>query len=221
MERFLIVVPAYNVTGSIRELLQTIMSEQPGMDILAVDDGSIDDTSSGAQSAGAECLSFPENLGKGAALRAGFGRAIEVDYDAVLTLDADLQHDPVEIENLLAAYRARRSLVLGVRRREGGMPWQRRLSNSLVSCFSSVLAGRWLQDAQCGFRLIPTELLRRISLRGSRYELEPELVIKAARSGYPICEVPVKTIYNRNRSSIRPFFDTLRFLKMVFQSLFW
>lgn len=221
MERYLIIIPAYNASGSIRELLQAIKTEHPGIDILVVDDGSTDDTLSVTQSVGTECLSFPENRGKGAALRAGFAHAIKASYEAVLTLDADLQHDPAEIGNLLTAYRGQRSLVLGVRRKEGAMPWQRRLSNSLVSCFSSALAGRWLRDAQCGFRLIPTELLSKIPLHGDRYELEPELVIKAARIGYPIAEARVKTIYNRNRSAIRPFFDTLRFLKMVFQSLFW
>jgi glycosyltransferase involved in cell wall biosynthesis len=221
VERHLIIVPAYNASGSIGQLIRAIESEQPGLEILVVDDGSVDETSSVARSSGATCLRFSENRGKGAALRAGFAHAIEARYDAVLTMDADLQHDPVEIKNLLTSYCSRRSLVLAVRRREGNMPLQRRLSNSLVSCFSSVLGGRWLRDAQCGFRLIPTELLSGLTLQGTRYELEPELAIKAARIGYPISEVTVNTIYNRNRSSIRPFFDTLRFLKMVFQSLFW
>ena len=99
--------------------------------VVVVDDGSTDDTAAAAEAAGATVLRQVPNAGKGAALRAGFRHALEAGADAVVTLDADGQHDPAEIPAFLAAFAAARpELVIG-QRDFGAMPPVRRLSNTL------------------------------------------------------------------------------------------
>jgi hypothetical protein len=136
-------------------------------------------------------------------------------------MDVDLQHDPTEIGRFIEVFEQSRALVIAIRRRSGDMPLQRRISNFLVAWICSLLAGRKISDVQCGFRLIPISLLKLAKLTGKRYELESELVIRAGRARFPIEEITIDTIYNQSKSSIRPISDTLRFLKMAFQSLFW
>jgi glycosyltransferase involved in cell wall biosynthesis len=221
MDGTLIVIPAYNAGATLRKLLSEIHRRYPTLDVLVVDDGSEDNTGREAAGSGVEVLRLEQNRGKGAALRAGFAYALTADYASVITLDADLQHDPAEIAGFMSIFERTDSLVIGVRARRRPMPPARRLSNYLVSLFCSLLAGRKLIDVQCGYRLLPVPLLRTLPLTGRRYELELELAIRAARSGSAIEELPVRTIYNRHHGFINPLADTLRFLKMCWQSLFW
>lgn len=221
MQRILVIIPAYNADGSIPALLNAIESLDRDLPVLVVDDGSRDRTCEVARAGGAECVRLGINQGKGTALRAGFEYLVEHEYAAALTIDADLQHDAAEIPNFIRAWQQAPGLVIGVRKRDRRMPYHRRLSNHLVSWVTSLLAGHGFIDAQCGFRLIPADLLRSLSLVGKRYEMEEELLIKAGRLRYPVTEIEVRTIYNSGRSFIRPISDTFRFLKMAFESLFW
>ena len=110
--------------------------------VVVVDDGSTDDTAAQAEAAGATVIRQVPNQGKGAALRAGFRHALEQGADAVVTLDADGQHDPDEIPVFLAAFaRDRPELVIG-RRDFSQMPAARRVSNTLGGWVFSAAVGR-------------------------------------------------------------------------------
>ncbi|MFH2055510.1 MAG: glycosyltransferase family 2 protein [bacterium] len=217
----LIVIPALNAVATLAALIEGVRSALPDAEILIIDDGSTDGTASLAESLAVGCQRLGRNLGKGAALRQGFIRAVAQRYRRVLTLDADLQHDPVELPGFLAAAVDSKTVVIGRRLRRRPMPWQRQLSNFLVSLVTSWAAGQKLPDAQCGYRLLPVSLLRQIQLSANHYELEMELLIKAGRAGYRISSVPIQTIYSSSKSSIRPFLDTIRFLLLLVRSLFW
>jgi glycosyltransferase involved in cell wall biosynthesis len=221
MRRVLVTIPAYNAAGTLSELIAQIRRRHQTLDILVVDDGSTDDSGRVALSAGAAVLTQSENLGKGEALKRGFVYAVERNYDAIITLDADLQHDPAEIQCFLNAYSDDRTILVGIRRRDKSMPFARKVSNSLTSFVSSVFCGVRLLDSQSGYRLIPTAILRNITLSSSRFDLEPELLIKAARAGYDVRSVEISTIYHAGRSWINPPIDTIRFLIMLMKSLFW
>ena len=122
-------IPGYNEGPRIGLVVRETLEHLP---VIVVDDGSTDDTAARAREAGATVIEQRPNQGKGAALRAGLVRAIAAGYDAVLTLDADGQHDPTEIPRFLEAWSAepRPDLIIG-RRNFRAMPPARRLSNEL------------------------------------------------------------------------------------------
>ncbi len=221
MQRIIVIIPAFNAAATLPALIETIKTDYPHLGVLVIDDGSTDGTGELVRCHGATLLMHERNRGKGAALRSGFDYALSENYDAVITIDADLQHDPGEMQLFLDAYTSEESILVGTRRLDSGMPWERKLSNTLSSFVTSVVSGERIADSQCGFRLIPTPVLRRLHLSGDHYELEPELLIRAARAGYHITSVPIRTIYNGSASAIHPLRDTLRFLQMLLRSLFW
>ena len=122
--------------------------------VVVVDDGSTDDTAAQAEAAGATVLVQRPNAGKGAALRAGFRHALENGATAVVTLDADGQHDPAEIPAFLAAFEATGAELIIGRRDFATMPLVRRLSNTLGGWVFSMAVGRRVADNQSGYRLI-------------------------------------------------------------------
>jgi glycosyltransferase involved in cell wall biosynthesis len=221
MRKYLVVIPAFNAATTLSGLISQVKHLHPDIDIAVVDDGSADESGDIARSAGAIVLTLDHNRGKGEALKTGFAYAIAHNYDVVFTLDADLQHDPAEIQRFLDAYSDDRTILVGVRKHDQTMPFARKLSNSLTSFVSSVFCGARILDSQSGYRLIPTAILKDITLSSSRFDLEPELLIKAARAGYDVNSVEISTIYQAGRSWINPPIDTIRFLIMLVKSLFW
>lgn len=221
MTKFAILIPAYNAARCLDRLLAEISRAQPDLPVLVVDDGSNDETADIAANHGATVLRHPSNRGKGAALLTGFRWAIEENIDAVITMDADMQHDPRELSSFLARYENDETIIVGRRSINAAMPLARRLSNTLSSFVSSLFANTRLEDAQCGFRLIPVKTLQSVPVLSSRFDLEPELLIRAARAGFTIRHIPIATLYNSESSSISPIGDTLRFLIMLVRSVFW
>jgi len=122
--RVLAIIPAYNEATRVAAVITAAGSFVP---VLVVDDGSADETASVARATEAEVLVQQPNQGKGAALRAGFDYALAQDYEAVITLDADGQHDPAEIPLFLEMYAATAAdLIIGKRNFDGMPPLRRR-----------------------------------------------------------------------------------------------
>ncbi|MCU0483541.1 MAG: glycosyltransferase family 2 protein, partial [Chloroflexi bacterium] len=127
-ERLLALVPAHDEGPRITAVVTAARAHLP---VLVVDDGSADDTAARAKAAGALVFRQVPNRGKGAALQAGFRWALDEGWDAVITLDADGQHDPAEIPRFVDAWRqGRPDLVIG-RRDFRHMPPSRRLANEI------------------------------------------------------------------------------------------
>src|SRR3989338_1111228 len=95
----------------------------------------------------------------------------------------------------------------------GCMPRLRVITNRLMSRLLSKKTGQHIPDTQCGFRFIRTGLLAKMQLSTSRYEIESEMLIQAARLGSRIDSIPIKSIYSGQASRINPFVDTLRFIR--------
>ena len=214
-------MPAYNeaprLPGVIEGLLRTF---GPG-DVLVVDDGSTDGTGEVALGFGVRLLRNPRNLGKGASLRRAFSLALREGYDGVLTLDGDGQHPPELAPRFLALGR-RDNLVLGSRRGSwrGDMPLANYLSNRLTTVFVSLLAGVRIEDSQSGYRFLGREVLARVPTRRRAFDMESELLVRAARLGFPILHVPIPVIYREKKSHIRGLRDTLRALSLAVRLLF-
>ncbi len=212
----LVLIPAYNEATRLAPVVIGALSQLP---VLVVDDGSTDNTAAVADSAGAAVLPQIPNQGKGAALRAGFQWALDKGYGAVLTLDADGQHDPAEIPNFLQAYRADQAdLIIGSRDFDQ-MPWVRRLANSLGRGAFSWALGQYVPDNQSGYRLISRRLMEAMLASGEQgFEFEVEMIVVCMQQGFKLDWVPIRTIYAGESSHINPLQHTINFLRVVRQT---
>jgi glycosyltransferase involved in cell wall biosynthesis len=212
VESVLALIPAHQEGPRIAAVVVGAGAHLP---VVVVDDGSTDDTAAQAEAAGATVLRQRPNAGKGAALRAGFRYALEGGAAAVVTLDADGQHDPTEIPLFLACYgEYRPELVIG-RRDFDSMPIVRRLSNTIGGWIFSAAVGRRISDNQSGYRLIGRRLMRALlDSDESGFEFEVEMIARCIALGLPMAEVPIRTIYAGEPSHIRPWGHFTSFLRV-------
>lgn len=193
--RILVVIPALNEEASVGQVVREVHSAEPNITCLVVDDGSTDDTKNQAILAGARCISLPYNLGVGGAMRVGFKFAVEHDYDAVIQVDADGQHDPKDLPHLLNALEMSDIVVgsrfAGSKNYKTGFP--RRLVMVLLANFISHYAGVKITDSTSGYRAAGKSA---IQFFAKYYPAEylgdtVESLLIAARNGLSITEVPV------------------------------
>lgn len=210
-------IPLYNEAATIEELVKAAAKYSNGC--LVVDDGSIDGSAQLASQAGAKVLHHQQNLGKGVSLRDGFDYILKQDYDAVITLDGDGQHDPRDIPKFIAqASDSSVGIIVGNRMNNvGRMPPIRILTNKFMSFIISKLSGQKIIDSQCGYRLIKKSVLEKLRLSTARFEIESEMLIDASRNNFKIDSVPISSIYQKETSRINPVVDTLRFTRFVFR----
>jgi glycosyltransferase involved in cell wall biosynthesis len=214
--RILALVPGYQEGPRIGAVVRAASRHLP---VLVVDDGSADDTSAVAEAAGARVVRQVPNQGKGAALRAGFRVALEEGWDAVLTLDADGQHDPDEIPRFVAALAApgasgpRPELVIG-RRDFARMPPVRRLSNTIGTAAFSWAVGQDVPDNQSGYRLLGRRLMAAtLDSHETGFEFEVEMIAVCLRRGWTLGWVPISTIYAGEPSHVRPVAHLRHFVR--------
>ena len=217
--RYCVVIPAFNSAHTLGELVRAIHAKQ--LDIIVVNDGSSDQTAQTASRAGAVVISHLRNMGKGAALRAGFRHALRLGYDGVITIDSDGQHDPKDIGALIQTAEQRQArIVIGNRMADGRMmPPLRRWTNRLMSRLISRLMAQEVPDSQCGFRFIRSDALAALPMASNHFDLETELLLAAARRHWTVVSVPIATIYDNHRSHIHPLQDGLRFVRVIIRYL--
>jgi glycosyltransferase involved in cell wall biosynthesis len=213
------VIPAHNEGRQIAAVVQAAAHHLP---VFVVDDGSTDDTAAQARTAGATVIEQRPNQGKGAALRAGFRRALADRAEAIVTLDGDGQHDPAEIPLFLAANHdtsgAGPELIIG-RRSFRAMPPIRRLANQLGHLTFSWAVGRDIPDNQSGFRLIAGDLAQAtLDSEEAGFEFEVEVITTCIRRRGRIAWVPIRTIFTGEASHIRPIHHLVNFLRVVVQA---
>ena len=201
-------VPAYQAEATLGAVVR---GARPFVErVVVVDDGSSDATGAEATSAGAEVLRLSENRGKGAAIRAGLEAVLAAGSGAshVAFLDADGQHDPSDLPGLLAAARGGEDFVIGSRMGDpDAIPAYRFRTNEIGSRILERMTGLEIEDAQSGFRVVSTNLLRRLRLNARGYAIETEMLLKAAPHLRRFAHVPVRAIYG-GPSHYRPFRDT-------------
>ncbi len=210
-----VIIPAYDEELTIGPIIHKIKTK--GLDCVVVDDGSSDKTKEMAEREGAHVISHPSNYGKGASLNDGFRYILDKNYDYVITMDGDGQHSPDEIDIFLkAAEESDTQIILGNRMwNPKDMPLIRRLTNRFMSSLISLIINQNLPDSQCGFKLIKLPALKALGLTTTRYEIESEILIKVAMAGFKIESIPIESIYKSQKSHIRPFTDTLRFIVFI------
>ena len=224
--RCAIVIPAYNHGTKVRGVVEKCL--QSRLPVIVVDDGSTDSTPSILSFfSGVTVIQHKENQGKGASLLTGFGAALRF-ADWAITIDADGQHDPNDIFSLIAVIGAipegQRPLVIGKREGMGheNVPWSSRWGRRFANFWIWISCGRWLSDAQSGFRVYPLPETLHLGTKSKRYQFEVEVLVRAVWRGIPIIEVPVHAIYGppeERVSHFRPWLDfwrnTQTFAKLV------
>lgn len=215
------VIPAYNSEKTLEKVILDLRTRLSSVAIIVVDDGSRDLTSEIARALQTILITHNKNLGKGAALKSGFKKALCLGAKFVLTLDADGQHNPRDVNRFLSKYEdTHLDIIIGSRMANvSGMPIHRILSNRITSKLISWRVGQYVPDSQCGFRLIKADLLKNIQLKTNRFDMESELILKALKKGYKIGFVNIETIYHSNSTSAMNLIeDTSRFIWMYIYS---
>jgi glycosyltransferase involved in cell wall biosynthesis len=212
-----VLIPAYRAGSTVGEVARAALDH--ARLVVVVDDGSSDNTFERAREAGALTLRHPRNLGKGAALATGFAELLRLGTEAVVTLDADGQHDPREIPMFAAAWRETAADVIVGARIEGfgSMSGGRRFGNRFSSAAVRFFRGPALPDTQCGYRLYSERFLRSIRFRRRAYDAEVELLMRAAAGGYRVMPLPIRVLApdGRPTSHYRPWLDTYRMCRTV------
>ena len=219
MNKTCVLIPSYNEARTIGGIVKDVIGL--GLKAYVIDDGSSDDTAAIARKAGAVVVKHETNKGKGASLREGFKHVLKGKFEAAIIIDGDAQHEVISIPDFIKkAQDGNTDLVIGNRMLDTkGMPFIRRATNRFMSWIVSRICGQKIPDTQCGYRLIKRKVLEAVELKSSNFEIESELIIKACRKGFRVGSVPIKTIYNDEKSKINPIVDTLRF--MVFMVKLW
>ena len=203
-QRSLTALPVFNEAGYVNEVLDEV--RQYSDEVLVVDDGSSDGTSELlAKRDDIRLVTHPENRGYGAALSSAFEYAAANDFDIVVTIDCDGQHEPQRIPSFVAAC-TDVDIVSGSRylKRFPGdsqPPAQRRWVNQLITASLNNRLGLSLTDTFCGFKAYRVDALARLNLTENGYAMPLELWVEAAAAGLCIVELPVPLIYlDENRS---------------------
>lgn len=208
----LALIPAFNESKRIAGVITRVQQFLP---VLVVDDGSTDATAETASGSGAEVITQHPNRGKGAALLEGFRYAYEKGYGAVLTLDADGQHDPGEIPLFLQELKNGGDLVIG-KRDFKKMPFPRNISNAIGTWFFSRALGEYCPDNQSGYRLHSRRMIE-AALQSTElnFEFEVEIIVRCIALGYKLSWVPISTIYAGETSHIKPLRHIRHFFRLV------
>ncbi len=217
MPKVAVVIPAYNAANTIGQVISQVAKFVSNENIFVVDDGSTDQTELIARQHGVWVLRHPVRKGKGSSLRDATRKILDENYDLIITLDSDLQHDPSEIPNFVLASDTL-DVVIGKRDISADhMPIHRFLSNSITSKLISLRTGSKIEDSQCGFRLYRSDVLRQVDSTRKHYDYESDVLIKAVLAGFTVGFIRIKTIYNDSQSRIKVL-DILRFMSVYLKS---
>lgn len=220
---YLIVIPAYNEEATIGDVILSIKKIEPGMDVLVVNDGSSDRTSEIAKTSGAKVIDIPYNIGYGGAIQTGFRFAVDYNYDYVITMDGDGQHEPESIKSLIEVMEAKKvDVVIGSRFLEGNysMGLARRLGSWIFSQIAKLYTGVRISDPTSGFQIYNRRAFTYLSL-GDNYPLDyPDvnLIMSLHRMNFQLTEAPVKMTVKEGKSmhsGLKPLFYIFRMILAI------
>jgi len=215
------IIPAKDEENNIGEVVRK--TKKYADFVLVIDDASSDNTKSVAEDNGAFVIRNSVNLGKADALKIGFKYAQDNNFETIALLDGDGQHDPDELPKFIKKMNEGFDLVIGARNFSiKVMPFLRVFANSVSSLIVSMICGTRILDSQSGYRLLKTEIVKKINFTSKKFELDTEMLIKVARCGFKIGFVNIKTIYTPGaKSKINQIVDPLKFLRVAFKLMFY
>jgi glycosyltransferase involved in cell wall biosynthesis len=209
-----VLIPTYNNAGTIAKVIADV--KEYSADIIVVNDGSTDDTKNILASIeNIKVIDYPNNKGKGYALKLGLQKAYEWGYRYAITIDSDGQHYADDIPTFLDKIEEKPdSLLIGARNLAAdNMPSRNTFANKFSNFWYKVETGKTLSDTQSGYRLYPLEKLQNIHFITRRYEFEVEIIVRAAWRGVNVENIPIKVYYppvEERVSHFRPLQDFTR-----------
>jgi glycosyltransferase involved in cell wall biosynthesis len=197
MTQLSVVVPCFNESETILELLASVLAQPCVGEVVVIDDGSTDGSKEKLQALQNEkvhVVILPNNRGKGAAIRTGFDI---VSFPYVIIQDADLEYSPTEyqrmlntmVENDADAVFGSRFLTAGPRR---AIYYWHRVGNLMLTTLSNCLTNLYLTDMETCHKMIRLELVKKLDLRENRFGIEPEITAKLAKLGAVVYEIPIQ-----------------------------
>ena len=215
MSRLNIILPAKNEAPALAALLPRLRAEQPGAEIIVVDDGSTDDTRAICSGNGVECLSSPYSMGNGAAIKRGTRAATG---DIFVFMDGDGQHDPADIARLLDQLNRGYDMVVGARDWDSQAGVGRGLANTLYNWLATRMTGHSVLDLTSGFRAVRADKFREfLHLLPNGFSYPTTSTMAFFRSAYPVAYIPIKAAQRVGKSHIKPLRDGVRFLLIIFK----
>ena len=209
-----IILPAKDEAGALPALLKRLRAVYPDTEILLIDDGSTDATARLAREHDASMICHPYSMGNGAAIKTG---ARAINSDIIVSMDADGQHQPEDIEKLLAKLDEGYDMVVGARNHASQASVGRSLANRFYNALASLLVGHRIEDLTSGFRAVRAAKFREfLYLLPNGFSYPTTITMAFFRAGYSVAYVPIETRKrNGHGSHIRPLRDGARFLLII------
>lgn len=203
-----VIIPVFNeekTVGQVISRLAKLRIRNTQLEIVVVNDGSTDQTENEIKKIKSEVkdltvIRHPVNMGKGAAVKTGIAH---VKGDYIIIQDADVEYNPNDIQELISSVQSNEAkVVYGTRlkrfpnflRDEKTLRFAiHYFGNKFLSLITSILYGQWITDMETGYKIFPTEAVKKMNLRSRGFDFEPEITSKLMRLGYQIKEIPIKT----------------------------
>ncbi len=204
--KVLLVIPVFNHGKTLREVTEKAIST--GYPVLVVDDGSDDGGAALLSELDCQVVRLPVNRGKGAAILKGAEVAVSRGFDAIVTIDADGQHNPLEAKTLIEAMVGQPwpAIIIGAREMiQDTVPGSSHFGKVFSNFWVQLECGAELPDTQSGMRIYPVDVLLALNLRRQRYDFEIEAIVKAAWAGVPIRSVSVSVHYPSKKERVSHF----------------
>jgi glycosyltransferase involved in cell wall biosynthesis len=214
MKKISVIIPAHNEEITIGLIIFKLFDVSPDFEIIVIDDGSTDNTAMAAANAGAIVFSHPYNIGNGAAIKTGIRKA---SGDILVFMDADNQHAPKDIENLLK-FIPGFDMVVGARRNKRGQAnLFRWIGNSIFNRLASYVAKFSVQDLTSGFRVVKADIAKNMAyMLPNSYSYPTTMTLSMLRSGFSVKYVPIDVgKRKKGKSKIRVFQDGVRFFMII------
>ena len=210
-----VVLPAKNEAGAIGETIQKIFQLSYIDEVIVVNDGSTDATQRIAEQAGAKVVSHPYSKGNGAAIKTGARHATS---DVIVFMDADGQHDPQDILQLMQKIEEGYDLVVGARKKGSQASIGRGMANTLYNNLATYMTEQKIEDLTSGFRAVRAEKFREfLYLLPNGFSYPTTSTMAFFRAGYSVTYVPIHAAKRIGKSHIQPLKDGVRFFLIIFK----
>ena len=210
-----IVLPAKNESGAIGQTIERIKQLNITHEIIVVNDGSTDSTPAVAEHAGATVITHPYSKGNGAAIKTG---ARTATGDVIVFMDADGQHDPLDIPRLLEQIEQGYDLVVGARQKGSQASVGRGVANALYNNLATYMTEQKVEDLTSGFRAVRADKFREfLYLLPNGFSYPTTSTMAFFRAGYSVTYVPIHAAKRIGTSHIQPMKDGVRFFLIIFK----
>ena len=217
--KLLILIPCYNTHKYLNDLI-SLLKSQTHNKIMVVDDGSSPPLNTeDFEDNHLILIRNNINRGKGYSLKLGFKYALENDYTHVVTLDGDMQHDPMAINKFINPNK-NIDFLLGHRTFSKPMPCSRIISNTITSKIISILKSKTINDSQCGYRRYKIKTIKKFIFVENGYLFESEILLNCINKNTDIKNIDIRVIYNDSPSHINKVRDSINFIKLILRYIF-